>query len=1809
MRRYLSVALVALGLVAGGHAGPAGAQDAPLLPERRSVVTGDVDFYGSDLQPLYDTTLEACERQCLNDASCGAFTYNTRAQACFPKTGVRDRQPFAGAVSGEIRATSPQAQAQARDRAATLEFLQPEDFEAARAEAAALGLRHRAGDWTPEALLAAAAERRQAGDLQGAIRWTGAALAQRDASALWRAYGRLLADAARTDGSGEAERLRAGALSAAVNAVLRAGPDDEAAVALVDLATALEATGRGRQSVRALRLAQDLAPSEDIAGRLEAAIARHGFRVTDTRVESDRAEPRICAEFSDPLVRAGTDYTPYVQLPDARLVVQPEDTALCVAGVRHGARYTVTFRSGLPAADGETLARDVPVTLYVRDRAPTVRFPGRAYVLPPAPGAGLPVETVNAGTLDLALVRVDDRNLLRAMQDGYFGVPLSQWGLDRFSGEVGETVWTGTAEVPAPLNADQLTRLPMDAALAGQAPGLFALTASVPDAPDAALATQWFLVSDLGLTAFSGSDGLSVVVRGISDAGPRAGVPVSLLSRANRVLARAETDADGIASFDAGLLRGTDGAAPALVLAGDGETDLAFLSLTDPAFDLSDRGVAGREPAGPVDAFLATDRGVYRAGDRIHVTALLRDARARALDGLPATLVLSRPDGVEHLRRVSSDARAGGHVFDLALGRGVPRGTWRVALHVDTEAPPLATATVLVEDFVPERIDFDLALPEGPIDPAAPPSLGIAARYLFGAPGADLPVEGAVTLGPLDRLEALPRWRFGRHDAVPDAVSRSLPADLRTGADGTLSLPLPVPAPEIAGRPYRAEASVRLSEGSGRPVERRITRPLLPEGPMIGIRPDFDGRVAEGTEAVFDLQAFAGAAPEPMRVRWTLNRVETRYQWYELYGTWNWEPVTLRSAVASGEAMLGDDPQRVAVPVDWGSHELVVERLDGPYVASSVGFDAGWAVTAEADPSPDLLELALDRAAYAPGDTATLRIVPRAPGTALVSVLSDRVISMQAVAVPEGETRLPLTVTEEWGAGAYVTVQMIRPRDAAADRAPVRALGLAHAAVDPGEGRLSVRIDAAETADPRAPLPLTVAVDGAEDDTWVTLAAVDAGILNLTGFTPPDPAAHYFGQRRLGVELRDVYGRLIDGQSGAAGTVRTGGDGGASLSMDGTPPTEAVVAMFEGPVQVDASGVARARFDVPDFNGTVRLMAVAWSPRGVGAAHRDVVVRDPVVVTAALPRFLAPGDTARLLLEFAHASGPSGEMALSVTGPGVGAVPASVDVPEGGHARVEVPLSGPAVGDHAIAVALTLPDGGRLTRSLTLPVRRNDPAIAETRRLTLGPGEVLTLDDALFAGFAPDSAEALVSAGPLARFDVPGLLAALDAYPYGCTEQVTSRALPLLSLAPVARTLGLGDDAAIRASIDAAIGQVLARQAPNGAFGLWSAEAGDGWLDAYVTDFLSRARAAGHPVPDRALDAALDNLANRIAYAPDFDRGGDDVAYALFVLAREGRAAMGDLRYYADVKVGAFEAPMALAQLGAALAQYGDQARADALFRQAADRVRVAAPDRGLRPDFGSPLRDAAGLVTLASEARSEAVDRDALAARIAAAEGRLSTQEQAWALLAAQALTGTGGAASDLLVDGVPAEGPFLRRYAGTVPPERLTPAGAAPVTLTITTLGVPDVAPPAGGAGYVIERGYYTLTGDPFDVHAGPVPQGTRLVAVLTVRPASDGAARLMIDDPLPAGFEIDNPALLRAGDISALDWIDSAEARHAEFRSDRFLAAIDRQGAEPLRVAYVLRAVTPGEFHHPAASVEDMYRPEDRARTATARVRVSP
>ena len=561
-----------------------------------------------------------------------------------------------------------------------------------------------------------------------------------------------------------------------------------------------------------------------------------------------------------------------------------------------------------------------------------------------------------------------------------------------------------------------------------------------------------------------------------------------------------------------------------------------------------------------------------------------------------------------------------------------------------------------------------------------------------------------------------------------------------------------------------------------------------------------------------------------------------------------------------------------------------------------------------------------------------------------------------------------------------------------------------------------MNLNAPDKIRPRGSLSLPIKVAGLApgEEARITVAAVDVGILNLTRYEAPDPLAYFFGQKQLSSEIRDLYGYLIDGMQGTRGAIRSGGDM-EPKALDGIPPTQEPLARFSGVVKVEADGSANVDFDIPAFNGTVRVMAVAWTKDRVGSASADVIVRDPVVLAGTLPRFLSIGDRSRFFMQIDNVEGPAGDytVELDIRGPilvAADALRSTVRLEAKAKNGITIPVTAAGQGTATIDVTLKGPNVDELTQGFSVAIQPGTGALARRTVQSIAPGASLTLSKDLVADILSGTGTVSVSVSPLASLDVPGLLKALDRYPYGCTEQVVSRALPLLYVNRLAEEENLSLDDKADERVRRAIERILARQDSNGSFGLWSVGGDDLWLDAYVGDFLTRAREQGFAVPQVAFNLALDRLRNFVANTTQVEDNAADLAYAAYVLARNGRPVMGDLRYLADTKMDAFTSPLSRGQIAAALALLGDRARSQAAF----DGGRRSDPERARHGRVSGRLRLAPARRRRASDAGLRGGECVAIiqpVARIVEEERgtrRTSTQEEAWLVLAAQAVART---------------------------------------------------------------------------------------------------------------------------------------------------------------------------------------------------------
>lgn len=1633
----------------------------------------------------------------------------------------------------------------------------------------------------------------------------------------------------RAASSSEQTFLYERAATAAYIAYQRAGNQAEEADALAVLGRAMSERKLWRPALDALRMSLDMREVAEVRGQYEKMRDQHGFRLLDYTVDSDGASPRACFQFSEDLAKR-VDFAPFVALAGTdKPALTSEGKQLCVDGLKHGERYNVNLRAGLPSTVKETLPKSAEFNIYVRDRKPFVRFTGRAYVLPRTGQRGIPLVSVNTPAVNVNVFRIGDRNLINTVVDSDFQKALSSYQLSDLGNERGVKVWSGELATASTLNQDVVTAFPVDQALGDLQPGVYVMTAAArgPGSTgddDGSLATQWFIVSDMGLTAFSGNDGIHVFVNSLASTEPVAKAEVRLVARNNEILATRKTDDAGHVLFEAGLARGEGGLSPALLTVMSEKADYAFLSLKTSAFDLTDRGVSGRVVPSGADAFVYAERGVYRSNETVYLTALLRDGQGNAMAGGPLTLVIERPDGVEFRRAVLPDQGAGGRSMAVPLNSAVPTGTWRVRAFTDPKGSSVGETTFMVEDYIPERIEFDISAKEKMIKAEAPVELKVAGKFLYGAPASGLQLEGDMLVAPAaSGRPGYPGYQFGVADEETASNERTPIENLpEADANGVATFPVSLAKAPTSTRPQEAQIFIRMVETGGRAVERKLVLPVAPTAALIGIKPLFgDKSVAEGDKAEFDVVFVSADGKQLARdgLRYELLKMESRYQWYRQSSSWEYEPVKSTKRVADGDlTLISDRAARVSVSPEPGRYRLDVKSTDADGPVTSVQFDVGWYSDGSAD-TPDLLETSIDKPEYASGDTMVVSVNVRTAGKLTVNVLGDRLLTTQTVDVKEGTQQVRLTVGKDWGTGAYVLATLRRPLDAAALRMPGRAIGLKWFGIDKKTRMLQVALSPPPLVRPGTSLRIPVKLGGLNpgEDAKIVVAAVDVGILNLTNYKPPAPDDYYLGQRRLTAEIRDLYGQLIDGMQGTRGQIRTGGDS-AGAELQGSPPTQKPLALYSGIVTVGADGTAEVSFDIPEFAGTARVMAVAWTATKLGRATIDVTVRDPVVLTATLPRFLLNGDKGTMSLDLDNVEGAPGDYSISVKTSGpvkvTGNPTTAVKLASKQRTSMSLALDAGGAGAANLDVDIKGPNGLILARHYALDVKAATQVLARRSIRTLAKGESLTLTPDMFSDLVSGTGSVSLSISLSTALDAATILKALDRYPHGCSEQITSRALPLLYVNDLAAGAHLAMDSAVDQRIRDAIERLLARQGSNGSFGLWSAGGDDAWLDAYVTDFLTRAREKGFAVPDVLFKNALDRIRNSVVNANEPEKdGGRDLAYGLYVLARNGAAPIGDLRYLADTKLSNLATPIAKSQLAAALALVGDRTRAERVYGAAVEALAPKPVFEFGRVDYGSQLRDAAALVSLASEGNAPRATLTQAVQRVEAARGLTpytSTQENAWMVLAARALSKE---MLSLDIDGSPVNAAVYRSYKAEAvagKPVKITNTGDAPVQAVVSVSGSPVTPEPAASNGFKIERNYFTLDGKPADVTKAK--QNDRFAVVLKITEAKPEYGHIMVADYLPAGLEIDNPRLVSSGDSGTLDWIeDGEEPEHTEFRDDRFTAAIDRASDDQsvFTVAYIVRAVSPGKYVLPQAYVEDMYNPSRYGRTGTGSVEVRP
>ncbi len=1576
-----------------------------------------------------------------------------------------------------------------------------------------------------------------------------------------------------------------------------------------------------------------------------------GFALVGAYPDQHDGDLAIALEFSRPLV-SSQDFDALLVVKGANgavvkgsWVLDDKGLVLRFPSVEAAKDYEVTLKAGLSAADGTRLGKDDTRKVHTGELDPAVGFASQGSVLPARESRGLPVVSINVPEVDVEFLRVSEKQLPKFFAEYQRGGRRGSWDLDSEYGDstplgkLAEPVYLNRFVLGGKPNERVLTYLPIQDIRELQDPGLYFAVMKRTGKFAGEFETAFFTVSDIGLHTRAYKDKLFVHTASLQDGSATGSVELKVLDARGEAVLAGKTDGNGNALLNYTLDAGH-------VLVATRGKDVSMLPFNQPALDLSEFAVAGREQAW-FDVFAWSGRDLYRPGETVRISALLRDNDGRPVPapkqggGQPVFLRLKQPDGKVFRETRLQPGAQGYFSFEQAIPTEAPTGRWQVEFRTDPASKEAVQGmTLRVEEFLPERMKLDLDAAQPVLKPGEALKLKATAAYLYGAPASGnrftAKLAVAIEQHPLDQL---PGYFFGDPTMelpkdAKDIIDTTLPEN------GVLQEDIALPAEAKPRSPIAAIVSGSVYETGGRTVNRTLKRVLWPANALVGIRPlfdDKDGADANANAGFEVVRVDAGGKPQPGKgLKATLVRELRDYHWnYDEDGGWDYDFTRRFENKDTRTLDVGAGASKIDFPVEWGEYRLdVFDPATG--LTTRYPFRAGWSWDDQnrgLDARPDKVKLALDRTGYKAGDTLKVTVTPPHAGKGLLMVESDRMLYVQAIDAKPGST-FSIPVTKDWERhDVYVTALVFRGGSAPSKITPARAVGVVHVPMDRRDRRVAVGLSVPKQMRPEQNLPVTVSVpELAGQLAHVTVSAVDVGILNITRFPVPDANAQFFAQRRFGVDAYDIYGRVIESFEGGSAKIRFGGDMALSALPQAKRPTSRVqtVDLFSGPVKLDGKGNARVALKVPDFNGTLRVSALVYSDTRYGNRDRETVVRAPIVAEASLPRVLAPGDRSTVTLDVQNFTGKAGVFKVTVNGEG------PLDIGEGSRTTdlavdAKRTLTFPVTADEGYTTAKVRVrvegNGFKVDRRYDVPVRAGWPAVLRSRTQVLDSLTPVEMGAGFADGLMPGSVTARMTVSALPPIPFASALKGALEYPYGCAEQTTSKGYAALELDDAtAKMLGIdGLDAKKRRErMEGAFGRLASMQVSNGHFSMWGDDdyVNPG-LTPYIAEFLLDAREGGFAVPDAVLQKALTRLNEDLlaggAQFYGYDRRDHlkfaNQAYAGYVLARVNRAPLGTLRALYDNERGKSLTGLPLVHLGIALSLQGDKTRGAKAIAEGFART-------GDRPDYlgdyGTKLRDDALMIALVHERKLAKPEFD----RRAISLGREldARRNSGWLWLSTQEQVALARLGKALMVDqkklvsgqwsiGGDAEAVAPVRlfgrsvdHAALARGLRFVPEGSPPLYASLDVAGIPRSAPAPDNRQIGIERRYYTTDGKEWK--GGTLKEGEALIVRVGIT-ANVAMPDALFTDLLPAGLEIENFNLGDAKQwaevvvdgIAISDRGSAADVKHEEFRDDRYVAALKLDRGDTAKVFYLVRAVTPGTYTVPPSLVEDMYRPDIR------------
>ena len=1246
-------------------------------------------------------------------------------------------------------------------------------------------------------------------------------------------------------------------------------------------------------------------------------------------------KPGLEIKFSDDL-DASQDVTGLVRIePEVKITLKAMGKSIHLGGnFEFGQTYTVSI-SGIRSRWGTKLSGEVKRQVDFQDKKPQVAFLSDGVFLPSSNQQKVDFKTMNLRMVRLNIKRVFESNLGQFLQTEKLrsrrnrNKDFNQYNINR----VGVTVVDRKLEIGNIKNRWLNHQLDLKKMIQPGEKGLFLITLSFKkqDMLYSGLTKEkkyyygrqyysnpnssgylWrhgrvfksLVLSDIGLTYKTGPDQHLVLATNILDATPLKNVKVTLRTFQNQIADSKYTDRNGLVLFE-----GVKDKIFYVEAEKDGQKSM--IKPSEMAWNLSSFNVGG-EWISPDEtrAFIYTDRGVYRPGDKINIALIARNRENSFPENHPVSLKIFNPKNQLIADQTSKRSRDGFYYFGFQSKQEDLTGNWKAKFLVGSKPfyHPLKIETV-----VPYRLKLNLKAQKpvlGPDDRFL--KLDLAATYLFGNPAAFLNTDIEVTLkhremkfphfsGFIFNNESL-RFNIHKVNVYKGALSQN----------GQAQIKWPLPPLDSIPSSITARVTAKVMEKGGRMTRNDLLISVVPFAYYVGLqKPEFRfgySRIGDPVNIPAILTTQKGQVVSGRKLNYRIYR-NSRYWWWE-YDSRNdfrirYKKDTYTKLIKQGSLITKNIPVTLTfIPENMGEYFIEVEQEVGKGHVAGFFFSAYyWGDSPVIDDSAGTIVLKSDKKVYHPGDTATIFFSSPDKGAIFLNVeKANKVMFSQVRECTPGKSqdRFEIPVNSEMLPNVYVSVSIIQPHSQTLNDRPLRMYGVIPLMVEDASTRYGIKISMAEKLSSKEKFFVEIQTTD-NQPTQYSIAVVDEGLLDLTGFKTPDPWNHFFKKQKLGIKTFDLFSSIIGAHKGdifrlfsIGGDLETEKDYAASQREPRVKKRFEAVSMFRGPEMTNNRGYAKVSFEMPNYIGAVRVMVVSARGGSYGMAEKTVPVKTEMMVLPTLPRILGPEDKIVVpVTVFVLEDGiKTVDVSIQVRGPVkiIGETHRVLKFEKSGEKDTAFILQAyPAVGEAEITVAAT---SGRFKsfKKSNLNIRPYSPRIYTTETKECLPGK--SVDFIIPGRGIPGTNRVVLSVMRKERLNLNHRLYWLIHYPYGCIEQTVSAAFPQLYLKEFLKQSSVETEH-IDSHINAAIKRLRRFQLSSGGLSFWPGNNQISiWGTSYALHFLIEAKKLGYHVPEALISGCIQFQKSRALGTRD---NLMEKTYRLYGLALAGEPRIGSM--------------------------------------------------------------------------------------------------------------------------------------------------------------------------------------------------------------------------------------------------------------------------------------------------------------------------